>query len=365
MTADPNTVRVPLPALFSFCRDVLKAVGLSSESAKRVARSLTEADARSLSSHGVVRLLPVYVRRLEQGTTNPTPTIRTVQRRGGAALIDADNAPGQVAGHAAMDLAIELARSDGVGTVGVRKSSHFGFGALFVEQASDAGMIGLALTNASSNMPPAGGRSRYFGTNPLAIGVPSDGEYPLVLDMSTSVVARGKIVMAEMEGRTIPTGWAIDSRGYPTEDPAAALLGAVLPMAGYKGSGLALMIDVLSGVLTGAAFGGHVVDLYDEGGGAQNVGHLFVAIDVDAFMSVPTFKARLAQFVTEVRSQPRMPGVDRIYLPGEMEFESRERAVQAGVRVSAAGWTELHELAARWNVTPLMERVQVTAGAYQ
>lgn len=362
MAADSQSRYVSLPILSSFCQEVLTAAGLPSESARRVSRSLAEADARSLSSHGSTRLLSVYASRLDTGSTNPRPTIRTVRQRGGVALIDGDSAPGQIAGHAAMDLAIGLAQSNGIGSVGVRNSSHFGIGALFVEQAIDADMIGLALTNAPPNMPPAGGRSRYFGTNPLAIGIPSKGRYPLVLDMSTSVVARGKITMAQKEGALIPAGWAIDADGFPTEDPAAALLGAVLPMAGYKGAGLALMIDVLCGVMTGAAFGSHIVDLYDEGGDAQNVGHLFVAIDIDAFMSVPTFKARLEQFVTEIRSQPRMPGVDRIYLPGEMEFESRARAVQTGVRLSAAGWTELHELAVRWNVSPLLERTKVTTG---
>ena len=351
--------RIPVSVLRSFSHDILMAVGMDSDLADQVAHSLATADARSISSHGVVRLLPEYVRRLSQGSTNPTPTIRTISRQGSAALLDGDSAPGQVAGHAAMDMAIAMARSSGVGTVGVRNSSHFGMGALYAERAADAGMIGFAFTNATPNMPAAGGRGRFFGTNPLAIAVPNGDSDPLVLDMSTSVVARGKIVMAQMEGRPIPEGWAIDANGHPTVDPADALQGAVLPMAGYKGSGLALMIDVLCGVLTGASFATHVVDLYDKGSEVQDVGHFFLAIAVDAFMPMHVFKERLNQFTTEIREQPRMPGVDRIYLPGELEFESARRAEEQGVALGEGGWDELNQLARRWNVSPFEERLRL------
>lgn len=354
-------LHVPVSALRSLSYEVLTAVGMASDLAHQVAHSLATADARSISSHGVVRLLPEYVRRLAQGSTNPTPNIRTISRQGSAALLDGDSAPGQVAGYAAMDMAIAMARSNGVGTVGVRNSSHFGMGALHVERAANADMIGFAFTNATPNMPPAGGRGRYFGTNPLAIAIPSQGNDPLVLDMSTSVVARGKIVMAQMEDRPIPAGWAIDSQGHPTVNPADALQGAVLPMAGYKGAGLALIIDVLCGVLTGAGFGRHVVDLYDEGNEVQDVGHFFLAIAVDAFMPVRTFKERLDQFMTEVRHQPRMPGVERIYLPGELEFASAKRAEAHGIALSVEAWDQLNRLAQWWDVAPLEDRLSMTS----
>jgi LDH2 family malate/lactate/ureidoglycolate dehydrogenase len=181
--------------------------------------------------------------------------------------------------------------------------------------------------------------------------------------MSTSVVARGKIVMAETEGRPIPAGWAIDVDGNPTVDPSAALTGAVLPMAGYKGAGLALMIDILSGVLTGAAFGTHVVDLYDRGSDHQDVGHFFIAIAVDAFMSIEAFRLRIQQYIDEVRGQPRLPGVDRIYVPGELEFAAARRAERDGVAVSGAGWAVLNELADRWAVAPLDDRLSRLAPA--
>lgn len=358
MVANTHARRVPVSVLHTFGADVLGAAGLDPEAAALVAESLASADARSIASHGMVRLLPEYVRRLELGSTNPAPDIRTVRQTPGAALLDADGAPGQVAGTQAMTLAIEKAERNGVAAVAVRNSSHFGMGAKYVERATDAGMVGFAFTNATPNMPPAGGRGRFLGTNPVAIGVPNQDGDPLVLDMSTSVVARGKIVMAEMDGQPIPSGWAIDADGNPTVDPRAALTGAVLPMAGYKGAGLALMVDILCGVLTGAAFGTHVVDLYDTGSSHQDVGHFFLAVAVESFMPIETFYARINQYIAEVRMQPRMPGVERIYLPGELEYASERRAQIDGVVVSAAGWEELDALARRWDVAPVGDRVR-------
>jgi LDH2 family malate/lactate/ureidoglycolate dehydrogenase len=356
--ATPTTVpHTPLSHLFAFARDALCAAGMEPGDAATVAHGLVEADARAMSSHGVVRLLPVYLRRLQRGSTNPAPSVRTVHRHGGAALVDGDGGPGQVVGAHAMELAIELARDNGVGVVGVRNSSHYGMGALYVEQAADADMVGIALTNAPSNMPPAGGRSRFFGTNPLTIGMPGADDEPMVLDMSTSVVARGKIVMAHKEGRTIPSGWAIDPDGNPTEDPEAALLGAVLPMAGYKGAGLALMIDALCGVLTGAAFGQHIVDLYDEQDRHQNVGHVFIAVAVETFMPIEAFRERMRQFAADIRAQPRQPGVDRIFLPGEIEREAAARSAEAGIAISDAGMRELDEIAASMGIQPLGDRL--------
>lgn len=349
--------RVPLSVLHSFCRDVLEAVGVPAKEAAWVADSLTQADARGLSSHGVARLLPVYVRRLQAGTTRAKPNIRVVRQHGSTALMDGDAGLGQVVGRRAMTLAIEMARKSGIGVVGVRNSSHFGTGAFFVEQAVEAGMIGLALTNAPSNMPPWGGRKPYLGTNPLAVGLPCGKERPVVLDMSTSVVARGKIIMAHKAGQSIPPGWAIDEEGRPTQDAEAALRGAVLPMGGYKGAGLALVIDALCGVLTGAAFGSHIVDLYDEGDRVQNVGHFFAALAIEAFMPADVFRARMDHFVREVRAQPRLPGVDRIFVPGEIEFEQAEQSARLGVWLPKSGRQELDDLAERLGVPLLRERL--------
>ncbi len=351
-----SDLRISVSALHAFCYDALLAVGVPPQDAVLTANSLTQADARGLGSHGVVRLLPVYTQRLRRGSTRACPQMRVQQRRGAVAVIDGDAGMGQVTGAFAMRTAVEMARELGTGLVGVRNSSHFGYGAMYVEQAVQAGLIGMALTNAPSNMPPWGGRTPYFGTNPIAVGIPCGAERPVILDMSTSVAARGKIVMLQKKGEPVPPGWAIDAEGRPTTDADAALAGAVLPFGGYKGAGLALLVDALSGVLTGAAFGLHIVNLYDEGERSQNVGHFFVALDPAGFLAPGEFEARMDQFVQEVRSQPRMPGVERIYLPGEMEYEQAETSARDGIPVPQAGVAELEQLARELSICGLGER---------
>lgn len=359
MNDNRTTTILAQTTLFAFCCDILQSVGVPPNDAMLVARSLTEADARGLGSHGVVRLLPVYVQRLQAGTTRAQPNIQVVQRHSASAVVDGDGGLGQVVGHRAMEVAVAMARETGCGAVAARHSSHFGIGALFVEQAVAEGMIGIVLTNAPANMPPHGGRQRFFGTNPLAVGIPCGTERPVVLDMSTSVVARGKIVMLHKLGLPIPPGWAIDPEGMPTEDAGEALAGAVLPMAGHKGSGLAFIIDAFCGVLAGAAFGPHIVDLYDRGDHPQNVGHFFLALSVEAFMPPTTFRSRMDQLVQEVRAQPRQRGTDRIYVPGEWEYELAEQSQREGVKLPTAGVRELDELAGSLGVTCLSERLDM------
>jgi len=358
--ADEQEQRLfPLPVLHGFCCDVLTHVGVPATDATLVADSLTQADAAGQTGHGLVRLLPVYVRRLRQGTTKAVPQMRLIQQRGATAVVDGGSGLGQVVGHWAMDIAVKLARDNGVGLVAVRNSSHFGTASFFLKQALREHMIGVALTNAPSNMPPAGGKRPYFGTNPLCIGFPTSAEPPVILDMSTSVVARGKIVLMHLAGqKTIPEGWAIDEEGRPTTDPAAALRGAVLPVGGYKGAGLAMAVDILCGILTGAAFGPHIVNLYDEGDRVQNLGHLFAAVSVSFFGPAEEFETRLDQMVREVRSQPRQPGVDRIYVPGEVEHERAEKSAREGVPMSEAGVREMEQLAQRVGVAGLVSRLE-------
>ncbi len=354
---DPTSeCRIALALLNDFCRDILMAVGVPAEDAALVAESLTQADASGLASHGAVRLLPVYVRRLQAGTTRPRPQITIERRRAGAALLDGDAGLGQVVGTRAMELAIEMARETGIGVVGVRRSSHFGTGAFFMHRAIRAAMIGLALTNAPANMPPHGGYRRFFGTNPIAIGIPCGDERPVILDMSTSVVARGKIVMMHKAGQEIPEGWALDEYGRSTRDSGAALRGVVLPFGGYKGSGLAFVIDVLCGVLTGAAFGPHIVDLYDQGERIQNLGHFFAAVDIETFMPTMQFQKRMDQLVREVHQQPPRPGVERIFVPGEIEQEKTAESQRLGAPLTGAGIAELDRLAVGLGVRPLSAR---------
>lgn len=346
--------RIPLAALHTFCCKALQSVGVPDDAATVVADSLTQSDARGLASHGVVRLLPVYIQRLQGGSTRSRPDIRVTRPRDNIALIDGDTGLGQVVGHRSMEIALDLARKGGVGVVGARNSSHFGAASFFLQQAINADMVSFVMTNAPANMPPHGGRKPFFGTNPLAIGLPCGAEPAVLLDMSTSIVAKGKIIIDHKNGQNeIPPGWAIDEAGRPTTSAEAAIRGAVLPMAGHKGSGLALVIDALCGVLAGAAFGPHIVHLYDQGDQAQNVGHFFMALDVESFMPIAAFKARMDQFVQEIRAQPRQPGVERIFVPGEIEHERETESREIGIPLSEAGRQELDDLAEQLGIASL------------
>jgi LDH2 family malate/lactate/ureidoglycolate dehydrogenase len=305
-----------------------------------VARALVLADLRGVDSHGVLRV-GVYVERLKRGLINPAPKVRVLRETPGAALLDGDNGMGPVVATAAMRLALEKARATGTGTVAVRRGNHYGMAAAYPLMALEENCIGLTVTNGPALVAPWGGTRRFFGTNPLAIAVPAGRERPVVLDMATTVVARGKIIKAAKEQQPIPAGWALDVAGRPTTDAAAALAGTPVPLGGYKGSGLMLVIEVLSGVLAGAAVGPAVGELYDNPRRPQDVGHLFAALRLEAFGDPEAFKARMDAMIQEVRSGPAAPGTERIYLPGEIEFETEARHRREGVPIGPALWEEL------------------------
>lgn len=227
-----------------------------------------------------------------------------------------------------MNAALDLAQEYGTGFVGVRNSNHFGPAAYYVEKAVDRGCIGLAISNAPPNMAPFGGKSRFLGTNPVAIGVPAGEEPPLIFDASTSVVARGKIIVAAHSGKPIPEGWAIDSDGYPTTDAHRALAGAVLPFGGPKGSAISFIIDVFCGVLTGAAFASHLNTL-ENLAAVQNVGHVFAAVRTDLFVPQAEFTKRMDAILRMLKASPPAPdGTERVLVPGEIELanEAHNRA---------------------------------------
>jgi LDH2 family malate/lactate/ureidoglycolate dehydrogenase len=230
--------------LFDFGCRVLERLDVPAQDAREVAGCLIKAELRGVDSHGMVRL-PVYARRVKVGAVLARPDLRLTPVGTASVLVDGGNGLGPVVGARAMDAAIDLARAHGTGFAGVRHSNHFGPAAYYVERAIAAGLIGVAISNAPPNMAPFGGRTRFLGTNPVAIGVPAGEERPLIFDASTSVVARGKIIVAAHTGQPIPEGWAIDPDGHPTTDPEQALAGAVLPFGGAKGSALSFIIDIL------------------------------------------------------------------------------------------------------------------------
>ena len=227
-----------------------------------------------------------------------------------------------------MRLCVEKARRTGSAVAGIRNSTHFGMAGYYSEIAAREGMIGITTTNSSPRMAPWGSRDALLGTNPLAIAVPGPDNGSVVLDMATSVAALGKIMLAAADGTPIPEGWALDADGRPTTDASAALKGTVLSFGGPKGSGLAFMLDVLSGVLTGGSFGSKVRSLYRDMSNPERCGHFLFAIDVEAFMPISDFRAHINRYAAEFKRCRPVPGVSEVYLPGEIESR-RERAAQA------------------------------------
>lgn len=336
--------RIPVADLRAFSNNCLKSMGVPPDDAEVVTDCLLFADLRGHASHGMVRL-PVYGKRILAKVVNAQARPHTERSFGAVSVVDGDNGLGPVVGAHAMDCAIERAGSHGIGMVVARRSNHFGSAAFYTERAARARCIGLAASNAPPNMAPWGGRERFLGTNPLSIAVPAGKRAPIVLDMATSVVARGQIILAAQRGDSIPPGWALDPDGNPTTDAALALLGSVLPFGGPKGSAISLLIDVFSGVLSGAAYGRHLNTLEDQNS-VQNLGHWFVAIRIDSFMAEDEFGRRVDDLLGQLKKTPRAPGVQEILAPGELELTKLESTLDAGIPVSedvAAGLSELAE----------------------
>jgi ureidoglycolate dehydrogenase (NAD+) len=326
---------------------LLRAAGLEPEAANIVTDTLVEASLRGVDSHGVARL-PIYAQRLQAGAINGRPRPRVERREGAVASIHGDDGPGQVAGVMAMDLSVELAREYGVGAVTVRRSGHYGAAAYYVMRPARAGFVALTTTNADPGVVPFGGRDPALGTNPIAVSAPTPhGE--LTLDMATSQVAANRVLNAREEGRAIPEGWAVDAGGRPTTDPAR--VHAMLPLGGYKGYGMAIVVEILSGALTGAGMTRGIGRLYDDLDRPQDVGHLHLAIDPDRTVG----RARLAEAVEslsgELRAVTLAPEADEILLPGEPELRVQAIRERDGIPLPDAQWRTLTELSERLGVT--------------
>src|SRR5579863_6764428 len=290
-TATSQTAaRVPAARLAAFITRAFVAAGLPKEDAEIIAGLMAEADLRGSDTHGVIRL-PIYLRRIRAGGVNPKPNIRVVSDRLSTALIDGDNGMGHLVMRRAAELAIEKAKATGIGWVGARMSNHAGPAALYVTMPLKHDMIGLYFAVGSNNhLPPWGGAETLLGTNPMAFAVPAQDEPAIVLDMSPTVVAFGKVRLAAQRGEEMPVGWMIDKQGEPLTDPKRMDEGHLLPIGGYKGSGLSLIIGLLAGALNRAALGRDVVDFTKEIGKPTNTGQVIAAISIDAFMPAAEFK---------------------------------------------------------------------------
>ncbi|MBL6078630.1 Ldh family oxidoreductase [Belnapia sp. T18] len=336
---------IPAEALRRFMTGIYEAAGVPAADAALVAGLMTEADLIGADGHGVFRLAQ-YVRRMRAGGMNPRATPRIVEERPASALIDGDNGLGHLATTMAAHTAIAKARSQGVAWCGVRHGNHAGPASLYARMVMEAGMIGLYLAVGSANhLPPWGGLELLLSTNPIAVAVPAGEEPPIILDMATTVAAYGKVKVKAQRGEPMPEGWMIDKQGQPLTDPKRAGEGLLLPIGGYKGYGLALIFGLLAGTLNGAAMGRDVVDFNADDTTVTNTGQAILAIDLAAFGDPGEFRRRVDGLAREIRGSARLPGVDRIFLPGEQSAATRARRAAEGVPIPPPLRTQLDTLA--------------------
>jgi LDH2 family malate/lactate/ureidoglycolate dehydrogenase len=350
----PETDRVyaAADATDAFVRRLLVAHDVPEDDAAIIAGCLVSADLRGVDTHGIARL-PGYLDRVRRGLINPRPVLTPKRVTPVAASLDGQDGFGFVVGMRAINEAMAMAGTFGIGIVSVRRSTHFGMAASYVLPAIDAGFIALVFSNASPAMPPWGGREGLLGTNPFAAGAPGGTLAPFLLDMSPAVAARGKIRRAERRGESIPLGYALDGQGRPTTDPKAALGGVVLPIGGYKGSGLSMLMDIFGGVISGAAFAGDVADQYKVFDRPQDVGNFFLAMKADLFVSKTDYRARMDTLVQRVRDCPKADGFDEILMPGEPEARHEAERRRTGIPYSAGEVADLQTEAAWAGVATL------------
>lgn len=329
------TQYAPDAILREFSATVFERLGLSPAHARTVADCLVKANLRGLDSHGVTRI-PIYAKRLRLGLVNPCPTLAVDQVAPSAARLDGEDGMGMVVGAKAMEVAIVLARNTGVGLVGVHRSTHYGMAAYYVLQAAAADHIGFAFTNSSAGMAPFGGTKPILGVNPLAVGVPAGRRAAVILDMAMSEIARGKMRLAAMHGEAIAEGLGVDKDGKPTRDGMAVFGGgAVNPFGGPKGSALAVWMEIMGGVLTGAAFAGEMKSLYEDFSGPQRIGHVFMAIRPNLFMPMAEFRNRMDAMIDRLKDSGPAEGRAEVLVPGEPEARREEERMRTGIPLTA------------------------------
>jgi LDH2 family malate/lactate/ureidoglycolate dehydrogenase len=352
----PNAAQTfPAKRLEAFIGSVFMALGLPEQDAAVCAARMTESDLRGVDTHGIFRL-PHYCQRIRAGGINLRPKVHPVRENAVTALVNGDNAMGQVVMTHATQLAIKKAAETGLAWVGTFNGNHAGCAAVYSTMPVARDMVGMYMTVANGNhMPPWGGVERILGTNPISVAIPAGKEPPIALDIATTVVAQGKVKLAAQKGETMPVGWMIDRKGQPLTDPKRSSEGFLLPIGGYKGYGLNVVIGMLAGVLNGAAFGRNVVDFNKDFATKNNSGHMILAMRVDNFQPVDTFKREMDQVIREIRESERMEGADRIWLPGEMEFYEMGERLERGVPLNPALVEQLRQLAKELQVPDRLE----------
>jgi LDH2 family malate/lactate/ureidoglycolate dehydrogenase len=338
-------------SLRDYAQAMMQGVGVAPERAAFVAGSLVESNLRAVDSHGV-QLLNFYIEHMQMGCMDLITEGHVVSESGGCMSYSGDNGIGQIVSNAACDHAIRLAKEHGISLVTVRDSNHFGAAAFWSQKIARSGLIGLSFCNATPLVPPWQGKEPRLGTNPICMSLPGAAETSWLLDMATTTVAMGKIFKAHFSGYpAIPAGWAFDSEGVPTTDTEAAIKGMPMPLGGYKGSGLAFMVEILVGVLSGGA-------MSTEVGGVRirtrpmRCGQAFLAIDVSRYMPVEQFNQRMDWLVNVIKTTPAAPGYDEVLVAGEPEWRAARKRSADGIPLAKGVWEQLAKTASLAGVTP-------------
>jgi len=349
-------VHVQAASLKGCVNELLVKSGMNAEDALFCAGALVQTNLWGVDSHGVLRL-PVYIKRMQSGATKANPEIKTIKGSHGLEILDGDGGHGFIVGKAAMSRAIRLAEKHNIAAVGAIRSNHFGAAALYARMAAEEGMIGICATNVVQNVAVEGGAKPVVGNNPIAVAVPTYGEFPFVLDIAMSAVAGGKLLMASKKGEKIPLNWATDSDGRPTDDPDKGFAGFLLPMAGHKGFGLALVVDILCGVITGGAFLDQMKGMYRYPDEQSLTGHFMIAVNVNALMGKDEMKSRMDAFKHTVKSSPMWDSSREMLVPGELEYRTAKEREKNGIPLPVALYDELNALAKELDISKNLREI--------
>jgi L-2-hydroxycarboxylate dehydrogenase (NAD+) len=338
-----STLKVTAESLTGFVKGIFQGAGCDEAGARDIAECLVQTNLWGIDSHGVLRM-PIYLERFRSGAMNNKPEVRTLKSSAGMEVLDADNGPGYIAGKAAMSRAIELAEKGNIAAVGIINSNHCGAASLYARMALERGMIGIAMSNVAPNMVAPGGSKPITGNNPIAVAVPTFGEFPFVLDISLSAVSGGKILVAAKNGEQIPLGWATDKQGRPTTDPKIGFEGFLLPMGGHKGFGLSVLVDILCGVITGGSFQHQLKSMYRYPQDPSNTAHMMLVINPLCLISQEQLKERMAELFETVRQSPMWDAEGEMLLPGEIEYRKEKERLKTGIPIPEALYDELIQL---------------------
>lgn len=334
--------------------------GVSANDAEIFARALVDADVQGTSTHGISRL-NIYLKRISLGLIDPKAELKVDRQHGSVLALDAGNGLGQVQAMKALEMLMPLARANGVASATIRNSQHFGALSYYCNRSAEQGMVLLAMSNCEPAMSPSGGYAPFFGTNPIAASFPTGLGFPIKIDLATSIVARGNIIAASKRGAPIPEGWALDPDGNPTTDANQALKGTVQTMAGHKGYALAMMVELFSSVLSGAAIGDEIGSMYKDLDRKQDVGHFFCLFDVSAFMDPAQYEQRVDTTVERLKQSRKREGVEEILVPGERSVRAAVRNEAEGVPVGDETLAELEQWCETFGVPFVLSTAEVGA----